>query len=148
MAALPPQQPLFDVFMNVPHPQASSSCRAAETLESPIKDEVIRRELVEDANSLGRIARFAFPEHDDRQPPLPSSNDLNRFDVYVTKGFQHHSFSLQLSTGQRVYGHVRRCLPAHHQANTRYDVGRRGVRALILLTRASGGDTMFAGMLK
>jgi hypothetical protein len=30
--------------------------------------------------------------------------------VYFMKGFQHHTFSLQLSNGERVQGHVRRIL--------------------------------------
>ena len=150
-AAPPPQQPsswpLFDVFLEVPHPEASKSCPGPISVESPQKDPLIRKEILDDTASIGRITRFAFPEHHDRPQALPPM-DVNRHDVYVTKGFQHHSFSLQLSNGQRVYGHVRRFLPHHAKSPARYDVGRRGVRALVLLTRATGGDNMFACMLK
>jgi hypothetical protein len=149
MAAPPPQPPpetawpLWDLYLEVPHPQASKSVNAPPVLlESPPR---ALQELVQDPQALGRIARFAFPEFNDSDPP-PVGGDLNRFDVYFMKGFQHHTFSLQLSNGERVQGHVRRILPG--RVGNRVDVGRRGVRALVLLTRASGGDTVFAGMLK
>ena len=135
--------PLWDLFLEVPHPQASQAVnKPPAVLESPSKS-AIEELLSSEAHS--RIARFCFPEFND-QSPAPSPGELNRHDVYVTKGFQHHSFSLQLSTGDRVQGHVRRFLP--NRVPERQDVGRRGVRALVILTRASGGDTLYAGMLK
>jgi hypothetical protein len=129
--------------MEVSHPQASKTVNTAPLLvESPSK---ALQELLQDPQAQGRIARFAFPEFNDNSPP-PAAADLNRYDVYMINGFQHHTFSLQLSTGERVIGHVRRCLPS--LVASRIDVGRRSVRALVLLTRATGGDTVFAGMLK
>lgn len=148
MAAVAPPSsetawPLWDLYMEVPHPQASKTVNVAPVLlESPTK---ALQELLQDPQAQGRIARFAFPEFNDGTPP-PAATDLNRYDVYTTKGFQHHSFSLQLSSGERVIGHVRRCLPS--RVAGRIDVGRRSLRALVLLTRATGGDTVFAGMLK
>lgn len=130
--------------MEVTHPQASKTVNTAPVLvESPSKAAL--QELLQDPQAQGRIARFAFPEFNDNSPP-PAAADLNRYDIYMIQGFQHHSFSLQLSTGERVIGHVRRCLPS--RVASRIDVGRRSVRALVILTRATGGDTVFAGMLK
>ena len=135
--------PLWDLYLEVPHPQASKTVNPAPVLlESPSK---ALQELLQDPQAQGRIARFAFPEFNDSDPP-PAAADLNRYDVYTTKGFQHHTFSLQLASGERVQGHVRRCLPS--LVGGRIDVGRRGVRALVLLTRATGGDSLFAAMLK
>lgn len=147
MAAPPPPSetafPLWDMYMEVTHPHASRTVNAPPvTLESPSK---ALQELLQDPQAAGRIARFAFPEFNDNSPP-PTSTELNRYDVYMTKGFQHHSFSLQLSSGERVQGHVRRFLPA--RVGNRMDIGRRGVRALVVLTRATGGDSVFACMLK
>lgn len=144
--------PLFDLFLDLPHPAASPSCPPPFILGSPgSEDNLLLREL-NTPDSIARIARFAFPEHDDKLPPpptpAPESPGLNRYDVYTSKGFQRHTFSLQLSNGQRVHGHVRRYLPTHEKAAGRYDVGRRGMRALVLLTRASAGDSTYAALLK
>lgn len=143
--------PLYDLFLDLPHPAASPSCPPPFLVGSPSTSQDIQKELG-DAASIARIARFAFPEFDDQLPPPPKpppeSPGLNRYDVYTTKGFQRHTFSLQLACGQRVHGHVRRYLPTHQQAAYRYDVGRRGVRALVLLTRASAGDSCYAAILK
>jgi hypothetical protein len=148
--------PLFDLFLDLPHPAASGSCPPPFLIGSPKQGEdnnKIQQELGESA-SIARIARFAFPEHDDQAPPPPKPTaagaGLNRYDVYMThrQGFQEHAFSLQLSTGQRVHGHVRRYLPTHLQAPSRYDVGRRGVRAMVILTRSSGGDLLYSSILK
>jgi hypothetical protein len=61
----------------------------------------------------------------------------------------HHTFALDLSDGiTKLHGHVLRYLPVHYEAKTRADVGRRGVRAMIILTRASGGDKFYTAILK
>ncbi|KAL7532625.1 hypothetical protein ACHAXR_006917, partial [Thalassiosira sp. AJA248-18] len=61
----------------------------------------------------------------------------------------YHVFSHRLSNGAVIHGHVRRYLPYHAQANGRRDVGRRSSRALVLLTRNSGGGhRLYSGMLK
>lgn len=63
-------------------------------------------------------------------------------------GGAYHSFAMQLSSGHRVYGHVRRYLSHQIAAQSRIDVGRRGVRAMVLLTRATGGENFYHSLLK
>lgn len=75
---------------------------------------------------------------------------LNRLDIYVL-GYrsERHTFTLLLSDGvTKMFGHVLRYLPTHSCAKARADVGRRGVRAMILLTRAAGGDQFYTAILK
>ena len=75
---------------------------------------------------------------------------LNKRDVYLV-GFrsERHTFSLVLRDGEtKLYGHTLRYLPRHQNAKTRSDVGRRGVRAMVLLTRAAGGDGFYTAVLK
>ena len=55
---------------------------------------------------------------------------------------------MQLNTGDRVYGHVRRYLPKHALVHGRMDVGRRASRAMILLTRHTAGDKFFYAVLR
>lgn len=55
---------------------------------------------------------------------------------------------MQLSSGDRVYGHVRRYYPHHNIAKARMDVGRRSERAMVILTRASGGNHFYNSLLK
>jgi hypothetical protein len=147
--------PLFDFYLNVPHPLASSQAQPASWIPSPTLDVALQEEV---SRSFPHMARFAFPEVDPSEsstqqdetntdpnaPPI-----LNLYDQYAMqpRGFQQFTFSLQLSTGQRLHGHVRRSLPAH-SVGTRYDVGRRSERAYILLTRASGADALYAALLK
>jgi hypothetical protein len=146
--------PLFDLFLDVPHPAASPSCPGPFVVGPPAPSNSLEQELAE-TNSIARIQRFCFPEFDDAvdRPAVPVGSDgpnLNRFDQYMLqpRGFQNHSFSLQLQDGQRVYGHVRRFQPCHSSARSRFDVGRRGVRALAILTRANGGDAVYSAILK
>lgn len=63
-------------------------------------------------------------------------------------GGAYHCFAMQLSSGQRLYGHVRRYFPHQNEAAGRIDVGRRGVRAMVLLTRAAGGENVYHSILK
>jgi hypothetical protein len=145
VASVPPDQlpwPLFDLFLDVPHPAASASCPPPFLVTSPDSSEDL-------SQTIPQIARFAFPEYDGpvgQQQPQP----INRFDRYAMQcpGFQHFTFSMQLQSGTRLHGHVRRYLPPNLQAPTRYDVGRRGERALVLLTRCAGADTLYAAILK
>lgn len=117
--------------------------------------------------NITRLSRFAFPEYDDtspdaqqelaaiRQKLLTSRGrtfgaHLMKHDVYhVDFVVHHHTFSLLLSDGKtRVHGHVRRYLPPHVDSVSRMDVGRRRPRAMILLTRAMGGERFFSSVLK
>jgi len=101
-----------------------------------------------------------------------SSASLNKYDVYLqeyyfshnkkngvksrshtppycnTFGPSYHSFAMQLSSGDRVYGHVRRYFPHHPVAKGRVDVGRRGLRAMVILTRANGGEKFYRALFK
>jgi len=141
--------PLWDLYMEVPHPHASRRVNNPPViLTSPSSLDPVLHELISSQDTQSRISRFAFPEFRDNSPvqTLPEQMELNRYDYYATKGFQHHSFSLTLKGGERIQGHVRRSLPL--RLPQRVDVGRRGVRALVLLTRATGGDRLYAGMLK
>ena len=76
--------------------------------------------------------------------------NLTGNDVYLVDfAPHHHTFSLLLSDGTtRVHGHVRRYLPPHADSHSRADVGRRGPRAMVLLTRAVGGERFYASVLK
>jgi hypothetical protein len=151
--------PLFDLCLDVPHPACSSSCPPPFLIGSPVVDPSLAEEL---PKNVPQIARFAFPEFDEsQQQPAAAANNstaappaplplLNKYDQYAMqpKAFQNFTFSMQLSTGVRMYGHVRRYLPPHLVARTRYDVGRRGERALVILTRASGADQLYSAILK
>jgi hypothetical protein len=140
--------PLFDLFLDLPHPAASSSSPPPFSLGAPGNNNILEKEL---AGNVSRIARFAFPEFDDDQAQNVSRETaLNRYSQYAMqpKTFQHYTFSLQLQSGVRVHGHVRRYLPCHNVAKTRHDVGRRGERALVVMTRASGGDLVYSAILK
>jgi hypothetical protein len=151
-AAAAPQQsqpwPLYDLFLDLPHPAASKSCPGPFLIASPVQPNPVADEM---QSILPQIARFAFPEYDEStQQQQAEQKDLNRYDVYAmqNESFLQFTFSLQLQTGSRLHGHVRRYLPPHLTARTRYDVGRRGERALVVLTRATGADLLYASILK
>ena len=74
---------------------------------------------------------------------------LNRhdLDIFSTSSF-NHTFSLLLDSGLRVYAHVLRYLPIHSQVKQRLDVGRRAGRAMVILTRAVGGEQFYSSLLK
>jgi len=112
-----------------------------------MRDDALMTEL---RKTIPQVACFAFPEYEQVPGSQPEQDDLNRYDYYATqnKAFQQFIFSLQLGTGIRLHGHVRRYLPPHLVARTRYDVGRRGERALVILTRAAGADMLYAAILK
>lgn len=153
----PPQTkapwPLFDLFLDVPHPAASPSCPRAFIIGAPAdgNNASIEQEL---SKSMPQIGRFAFPEYDqDASPPPPPPEQappINRFDQYAMQppAFQNYTFSLTLQSGMRVHGHVRRYLPCHLRSKGRYDIGRRGERALVILTRVTGADNLYASILK
>lgn len=173
MAGVPPTQqqqptatqqslqpwPLYDLFLDLPHPCASVSSPKPFLIPSPISNNGISENEIQAI--LPQIARFAFPEFDEAAPSSPqhssaavgnSNTDhvLNKYDFYAmqNESFKQFTFTLQLQSGQRLHGHVRRYLPPHLTARTRYDVGRRGERALVVLTRATGADLLYSAILK
>ena len=157
----PPPLPLFDLFLDLPHPAGVTSCPPAYSYGCPSTGPEIEAEL---SANLPRISLFAFPEfdealynhhqHQQHQQRgvriVPRDARANRFSQYAMQpaSFQNYTFSLQLKSGVRVHGFVRRYLPVHARVRHRYDVGRRGERALVLLTRFSGGDVLYASVLK
>ena len=79
------------------------------------------------------------------------SSTINKYDVYAMQSkvsFQSFTSSLQLGSGRRVYGHVRRYLPFSLLSRTGYDISRRGERTLIILTRNTGADSLYKSILK
>lgn len=140
--------PLFDLYLDLPHPAAAKSSPPPMIYGAPSTSPEMEQEL---NSNLSRIGRFAFPEFDDAiSQGIPRDIEVNRFSQYAMqpKAFQQFTFSLQLQSGVRVHGHVRRYLPMHPGTKIRYDVGRRGERALVLLTRANGGDLVYSAILK
>jgi len=159
MAQQQPQQPrpLYDLFMDIPHPAASKQCPGPFVIPAPplaasngSSNNHHALDPTELQSILPQIARFAFPEYDEAPQAGAANGVLNKYDVYAmqTVPFLHFTFSLQLQSGQRLHGHVRRYMPPHLGARTRYDVGRRGERALGLLTRQVGADLLYAAVLK
>eukprot|EP00536_Pseudo-nitzschia_multiseries_P013800 jgi/Psemu1/212851/e_gw1.617.57.1 len=144
----PQPLPLFDLFLDLPHPAAAASCPPAYTYACPATDPEVAKELT--AN-VPQISLFAFPEFDESlKQRIPRDAALNRFSQYAMQpqSFQNYTFSLQLKSGVRVHGFVRRYLSIHQSVKHRYDVGRRGERALVMLTRFSGGDFLYSSILK
>ncbi len=140
--------PLYDLFLDLPHPAAAKASPPPLILRSPATSPDMEKEL---NSNLSRIGRFAFPEFDDATAQtIPRDTALNRFSQYAMqpKAFQQYAFSLQLQNGVRIHGHVRRYHPIHSAVKTRYDVGRRGERALVILTRTNGGDLVYSAVLK
>jgi hypothetical protein len=142
--------PLYDLFLDLPHPAAAAGCPPPFVVGCPINSPEMEGEL---SANMSRIAAFAFPDYDDAvaaQQRINKDQALNRYSQYMMqpKGFQNYTFSMQLQSGVRIHGFVRRYLPIHPVVRNRYDVGRRGERALVILTRYSGGDLVYSAILK
>jgi hypothetical protein len=144
---------LYDLFLDLPHPAGSKACPGPFLISSPVTNNGITEQEMQAI--IPQIARFSFPEYDETAPTSPRiqynhADSLNQLDVYAmqNESFTQFTFTLQLQSGQRLHGHVRRYLPPHLGARTRYDVGRRGERALIILTRATGADLLYSAILK
>eukprot|EP00804_Cyclotella_cryptica_P003230 CCRYP_010488-RA/>CCRYP_010488-RA protein AED:0.00 eAED:0.00 QI:141/1/1/1/0/0/2/132/1155 len=195
---------LFDVVLDLSHP-GSSRPNATEVIYTPtdvgagIVDTLPLDQLVfefgpETTSSSGgsqppsqggaKIARFAFPEYEDRCNAQEVANrhavmqrtygggvntspGLNRHDLYLEEAFSlpsdnnggnaarstpllpsYHVFSHRLANGAIVHGHVRRYL-SPREDNGRSDVGRRSIRAIVILTRnPGGGGRLYMAMLK
>lgn len=153
---------VYDLFFDVPHPTAMDKTRV---IDPPVTLSPILAEEMCNPDNISRISRFAFPEYDavtqtqqlaSEQEGLLTSRgrtfgaNLSKHDIYsVDFVVHHHTFSLLLSDGRtRVHGHVRRYLPQHSDSSGRTDVGRRRPRAMILLTRAIGGERFYTSLLK
>lgn len=143
--------PLFDAFLDVPHPAASAGSPPVRVIPSSPEAPLPPAALVQ------QVQQFAFPEYEGRRgasltstPANQHPRPLNIYDQYAMqpKSFTSFTCTLQQSDGTRVYGHVRRSLPAHEIAAVRYDVGRRGERAWIMLTRMAGAELLFSAILK
>ncbi|KAL7519942.1 hypothetical protein ACHAWX_004696 [Stephanocyclus meneghinianus] len=196
---------LFDVVLDLSHPGASRP-NATEVIYTPsdvgsgIVDILPLDQLVSEfgpettSNNGGswqpsqggaKIARFAFPEYEDRCNAQEVANrhavmqqtygggvntspGLNRHDLYLEEAFpapssdtnggsgarsspvlpSYHAFSHRLANGSIVHGHVRRYI-SPREDNGRTDVGRRSIRAIVILTRYSGGGgRLYMAMLK
>ena len=125
------------------------------------------------SQGAAKICRFAFPEYEDRSNAQEVANrqallqrtgastspGYNRHDVYLAQAFcppencvpplpSYHVFSHRLANGVVVHGHVRRYLSPRVETG-RTDVGRKSIRALVILTRTSGGGgRLYNAMLK
>lgn len=151
MTAATTRTPLFDAFLDVPHPAASPGSAPVRVIPSSPDATLPPPALVQ------QVQQFAFPEYEGRHgatltppPAKQHPRPLNRYDQYAMqpKSFTSFTCTLQQADGTRVYGHVRRSLPAHEIARGRYDVGRRGERAWIILTRMAGAELLFSAILK
>ena len=149
-----PTMPLFDLFMDIPHPAAAENPTVAPAvvIGSPSEDESDKDVEEDIRSSIEKITCLAFPEYDGSiaQASDGSASGKQGCDKLMLEapGFQHYTFTLKLETGSLVYGHVRRYLPTRDDALFRYDVGRRSGRALIIFSRFPGGDDFFAAILK
>lgn len=64
--AQPTAWPLYDLFLDLPHPAASPKCHPPFVIKPPDGDESLVTKELGDKDKISSIARFAFPEHDDR----------------------------------------------------------------------------------
>ncbi len=153
---------VYDLFFDLPHPTANEKSRVIDppaTLSPMLSEEMCN------PDNISRLTRFAFPEYDavaqtqqlasEQEGMLTSRGrtfgaNLSKYDIYsIDFVAHHHTFSLLLSDGRtRVHGHVRRYLPQHSDSSGRLDIGRRRPRAMLLLTRAIGGERFYTTLLK
>ena len=55
---------IFDVFFDMPHPEASASCERAKVIDPPWNPRVIDASDLYEPMNIARIARYAFPDCD------------------------------------------------------------------------------------
>ena len=145
-----------------------------ETLTAEFGPESTTNEVSQQSQGGAKVARFAFPDYEDRtnaqevanrhslmqRTGASSSPGYNRHDVYLEQAFSppengsvpalpsYHVFSHRLANGLVIHGHVRKYLRPI-DGTCRRDVGRRSVRALVILTRNSGGGIrLYNALLK
>ncbi len=158
---------IFDLYLDLPHPAASTTDRA-KIIDPPVTISPQLTTEMYNPENISRLSRLAFPEYDELSSDatselaslrtggrltsrgLSTSANLMKHDVYhVDFTVHHHTFTILLADGQTaVHGHVRRYLPTHVDSMGRMDVGRRRPRAMILLTRAVGGERFYTSVLK
>ena len=154
---------IFDLFLDLPHPAASTTDRA-QLIDPPITISSRLQTEMYNPDNITRLSKLAFPEYDiDVESDVVTGGmgklsskgrtfgaNLMKYDVYQLDFCTcHHTFALLLNDGKtRVFGHVRRYLPRHVDSVTRMDVGRRRPRVMILLTRAMGGERFYSSILK
>jgi hypothetical protein len=149
-----PVMPLFDLFIDMPHPAATESptVTPAIVIGSSSEDESDRDVEDDIRGSIEQITSLAFPEYDGSisQATEGSASGKQNGEKLMLEapGFQHYTFTLKLRSGSLVYGHVRRYLPTRDDALSRYDVGRRTGRVFIIFSRFPGGDDFFASILR
>lgn len=155
---------VYDLFLDLPHPSASANGERTLIIDPPVTVCPLLAQEIYNPEIIARLTKFAFPEHDEvassvqdmrRRPTLTSGGrtfvaNLTKHDVYQLDFIvHHHTFSMLLSDGRtRVHGHVRRYLPMHNDALARTNVGRRRPRAMVVLTRALGGERFYSSLLK
>jgi len=141
---------VFDFFLDIPHPGASKKNERARIIEPPgIPNPGVAE--INEAENISRIAMFAFPDYDGDEDVVEESQGgiLNKYDVDFTGCTSfYHTFSLLLDSGLHIHAHVMRYLPIHPGVKNRLDVGRRAERAMIIITRAVGGERFYASLLK
>jgi hypothetical protein len=167
--------PIYELFLDLPHPDHSAHNDGSKIIGPPLpwhtnsSDSSLQQELFE-PDTVSKITKYAFPDHNEQllsasmsyrsiMKSLAMGDDegggsslpsLNRHDIYYSDFSEpyFHTFLLRLNCGERIHGHVRRYLPYHSGASSRYDVGRRSVRAMVLLTRSSGGVQLWSALLR
>jgi len=158
--------PIYDLFLDLPHPEHSTHSESARIIGphpwNPDTNSPLQQELFE-PDIISKISKYAFPDHNDQlvsasmsyKAILKGLSDserdcLNRHDIYFYNfpEAHYHTFLLRLTCGIRIHGHVRRYLPPHPVASSRTNVGRRGIRAMVILTRSSGGDQFWTSVLR
>lgn len=156
---------IYDLFLDLPHPSAAAIGERTLIIDPPVSVSPIIATEIYNPDTIARISKFVFPEYEDnevitrdartRRLDLTSGGrtfqaNLTKYDVYQLDFFvHHHTFSMLLSDRKtRVHGHVRRYLPGHGDALERTDLGRRRPRAMVLLTRAVGGERFYSSLLK
>jgi hypothetical protein len=157
---------VYDLFLDLPHPSASANGERTLIIDPPVTVCPVLSQEMYNPENIARLSKFTFPEHDEmtdatprdaraKRPTLTSGGrtfqaNLTKHDVYQLDFLvHHHTFSMLLTDGKtRVHAHVRKYLPGHVDSLQRTDVGRRRPRAMVVLTRAIGGERFYSSLLK
>lgn len=84
---------VFDVFFDLPHPAASDNADRARMIEPP---EVTNPEIlaeVYEPSAIAKLARFAFPEHDDQKHGTYELHHFGKASLVLTFVFQFQCYS-------------------------------------------------------